>query len=172
MTPLEQLSVAGVPLRIEPKRYTMRRAARNNMNHSPITFTSPNYQSPVYHTNGSRSQYDTSFPSMYNSGNVGYATTQSPHVIPIRSGPPPLMSPYTQYPSPHYTSPLAPRAAAGFDMSSPAPMYHGGAGGPAPTYYGSYMVGGGPGFNPSMGMGQGGMQPIAEQEGEMGTGGF
>jgi hypothetical protein len=78
------------------------------------------------------------------------------------------MSPYTQYPSPQYTSPLAPRGVGGgFDMTSPPPMYHGG-GGP-PNYYGSYMVGGLSGYD---NMGPGGMQPIAEHEGEMGTGGF
>jgi hypothetical protein len=82
------------------------------------------------------------------------------------------MSPYTQYPSPHYTSPLAPRGA-GYDMSSPSPMYHGGAVAPAPpTYYGSYMVGGTPSFSTGMSMGHGGMQPIVEHEGQVGSGGF
>lgn len=82
------------------------------------------------------------------------------------------MSPYTQYPSPPYTSPVAPRGA-GYDMSSPSPIYHGGAVAPAPaTYYGSYMVGGAPGFSTSMGIGYGGMQPIAEHEGEVGSAGF
>jgi hypothetical protein len=171
---MKQLSVGGVQLRIEPKRYTMRRAARNNINSSPITFTSPTYQGAVYHDNGSRNQYDNNFPAMYSNGSIGYTATQAPHVYPIRGAPPPHygnasnMSPYTSYPSPHYTSPLAPRGTGGFDMSSPSSMYHGG-GGPPPSYYSSNMVGG-PSFN--VVMGPGGMQPIAEHEGDMGSGGF
>jgi hypothetical protein len=97
---------------------------------------------------------------------------QSPHAMPMRGGPPPVMSSYAQYPSPHYTSPLAPRGA-GYDMSSPSPMYHGGAVAPGPpTYYDPYMVGGAPGFNTTMGIGHGGVQPVAEHGGEEGSGNF
>ena len=175
---LEQLTVLGVPLRIEAKRYTTRRNARSNMNHSPVTFTniaykSP-YQSPAYHTNDNRNHYNNSYSAVFNPGpSVGFTASQSPHVPLMRGGPPSQfgnssnMSPYTQYPSPHYSSPLAPR---GYDMSSPAPMYHGGPP-PAPPYYGPYMVGGAGGYNVG---GPGAMQPIPEQEGETGasSGGF
>jgi hypothetical protein len=38
------------------------------------------------------------------------------------------MSPYTQYPSPHYLSPLALRGASAYDMFSSSPMYHSSSG--------------------------------------------
>ena len=174
----QQLTVLGIPLRIEPKRYTMRRAARNNMNQSPNSFSNTGYkspyQSPAYHTNDGRNQYNNGYATVYNQGPpIGFGSSHSPHVVPIRGSPLPQygnssnMSPYTQYPSPHYTSPLAPR---GYDMSSPSPMYQGGPTA-APPFYGPYMVGGQSSYNTGTGPGQ--MQPIAEHEGEMGgSGGF
>jgi len=174
----------GVPLRIEAKRYTMRRAAtHSHQNRSPITFANANYQSPyqspVHHTNGTPSHYNSNnYPPVFNHGTpVTFATNHSPQALPIRGGPPPHygntsnMSPYTQYPSPHYTSPLTPSplGPSGSDMyGSPMHYSSGGGGGNTTPYYGSYTVNG-----PSCNMVMSPMQPIAEHEGEMsGPGGF
>ena len=173
----------GVPLRIEAKRSTMRRAAsHNHQNRSPITLTYADYQtpyqSPVYPANSTLNMYNSNnYPHVFNHvAPVTFATIRSPQALPIRGGPPPHygntsnMSPYTQYPSQPYTSPLAPapRCPSGSDMYGSPMHYSSGGGGHTTPYYGSYVVGG-----PSCNMTMGSMQPIAEHEGEMGgPGGF
>jgi hypothetical protein len=169
----------GVPLRIEAKRYTMRRAAaHNHQNRSPITLAYASYQTP----NQSPVHPADSTLNLYNNNNylhvfnhvapAAFPTTHSPQALPIRGGLPPHycntpnMSPYTQYPSPPYTSPLAPapRCPSGNDMyGSPMHYSSGGGGGNTAPYYGSYIVG-----SPSCNTTMGSMQPIAEHEGEMG----
>jgi hypothetical protein len=173
----------GVPLRIEVKRYIIRRVATHNrQNRSPITFANANYHSPyqslVYHADGTLNHYHSNnYPLVFNHGtSVTFATNHSPQILPIRGGPLPHygntsnISPYTQYPSPHYTSPFAP-APLGLSGSGMygSPMHYGSSGGGNTTsYYGSYAVGG-----PSCNMTMGPMRPIAEHEEEMsGPGGF
>jgi hypothetical protein len=168
----------GVPLRIEAKRYTMRRAAaHNHQNRSPITLAYANSQtpnqSPVHPADSTPNLYNNYYPHVFNHvAPATFVTTSSPQALPIRGGPPPHygnisnMSPYTQYPSPPYTSPLAPapRCPSGNDVyGSPIRYSSGGGGGNTAPYYGPYIVGG-----PSCNMTMGSMQPIAEHEGEMG----
>lgn len=171
---LFQPSIGGIPLRIEPKRYTVHRAARHYQNQSPIKFPSPNYPSPSYHNSCDRILYDHSYPPVYNNGTaIGYTTNYSPHDLAMRGGPPrhsgntSNMPPYTHYPSPHYTSPLGPRGVGNYEMPSSSLMY-GGRGAQAPAHFGSYVIGP-PTYN-MVGDPMQPMQPIAEHEGETGGG--
>ena len=166
----------GVPLRVEAKHYTMRRAAaQNHQNRSPIPLAYANYQtpyqSPVYPADGTLNLYNSNnYLHVFNHvAPANFAATRSPQALPIRGGPPPHygntsnMSPYTQYPSPPYTFPIAPapRSPSGSDMYGSPMHYSSGGGGGATPYYGS--------CNMTMGS----MRPIAEHEGEMsGPGGF